>query len=536
MVLDFKISLNRLVCEDRTVFLLYNFYYFCFHTIKSLSMKIRIKEKHLSIDPCSFELPDLSIITGKNGSGKTHLLQALTNKNISEIEKDGQIVNEIRYIGFNELVPKIPSRYNPFKDQQTINKVWEGFSNCKSDYEKGRKPSFIDDNGKSIKNYKLSLGREQAENHELKIILEKLDKSIMEITHEDVFHYYESQDSGKKDYLLPDLAEILKKYYIRLDSNSYNLYLLSQKKDVLGEVLSKEDFIKKYGIAPWNIANDILRRLQMPYQFNNPLGGHRDSEFHLKLIDEAGLAIEHLHLSTGEKVLLSLALAAYDTNNESKGKPDLLLIDEPDAALHPSMSKIMVEIIQEIIVNQQKIPVVITTRHPTTVIASNGISIYEMIRGKSEPQKISTQQAVEHLTEDVPFLRISAEKRRPVFVESKYDVDFYTRLTNILQRKETLSCEPVFLTAKQNGKSNCTDIIDILAALSQTGDEITHGIIDWDTNNQSKPRLIVLGDGERYAIENYVFDPLLLGLFLIHTEKRSNLFSGYFFFFLYRCC
>ena len=46
-----------------------------------------------------------------------------------------------------------------------------------------------------------------------------------------------------------------------------------------------------------------------------------------------------------------------------------------------------------------------------------------------------------------------------------------------------------------------------------------YGIIDWDTTNVSNQRIIVLGENERYSIENYILDPLLMGLFFIREAK-----------------
>jgi hypothetical protein len=203
------------------------------------------------------------------------------------------------------------------------------------------------------------------------------------------------------------------------------------------------------------------------------------------------------------------------------GKPDLLLLDEPDAGLHPSMSKMMVDVLNKNIVLDNKIPTVISTHSPTTIIASDGISIYQMIRGNNIPTKIATQQAVELLSSDIPFLKISNDKRRQVFVESKYDVNYYELLTNIYSRIEQLPSEPIYLPARTSIGSNCTDVIDIVNNLSGNGNEQVYGIIDWDTTNTSKDKVIVIGENERYAIENYLLDPLLMGLLFLRERKLN---------------
>src|SRR5690606_16975334 len=125
-------------------------------------------------------------------------------------------------------------------------------------------------------------------------------------------------------------------------------------------------------------------------------------------------------------------------------KPDLLLIDEPDAPLHPSMSKKMVEILKNKIVELSEIPVIITSHSPTTIICCDGSAVYKMERGTPIPIKTSVQDAIETLSSDIPFLKISNDNRRQVFVESKYDVKYYELITNILNRIETIPSEPIY--------------------------------------------------------------------------------------------
>lgn len=197
------------------------------------------------------------------------------------------------------------------------------------------------------------------------------------------------------------------------------------------------------------------------------------------------------------------------------------------------MSKMMVDVLNKNIVVDNKIPTVISTHSPTTIIASDGISIYQMIRGNNVPTKIATQQAIEILSSDIPFLKISNDKRRQVFVESKYDVNYYELLTNIYSRIEMLSAEPIYLPARTSNGSNCTDVIDIVKNLSENGNDQVYGIVDWDNTNPAKGRIIVLGENERYAIENYLLDPLLMGLLFLRERKLNfsdftlNAYSNY---------
>jgi hypothetical protein len=188
----------------------------------------------------------------------------------------------------------------------------------------------------------------------------------------------------------------------------------------------------------------------------------------------------------------------------------------------PSMSKMMVDVLNKNIVIDNKIPTIISTHSPTTIIASDGIAIYQMIRGDNTPKNIATQQAVELLSSGIPFLKISNDKRRTVFVESEYDVNYYELLTNIyLFQIGMLSSEPVYFPVKKLKKdgSNCTDVINVVGILSKNGNEQVYGIIDWDGKNTSKERVIVNGENDRYTMENYLLDPLLMGVLFIRMGK-----------------
>jgi len=221
---------------------------------------------------------------------------------------------------------------------------------------------------------------------------------------------------AENDFFTAQFALIFKNYHRLFDENNMNKYYLSQDLPATSEILSNEEFIKKNGVPPWDFVNSVLNEIDVPYNVNSPLGTRIESNFSFKLIDRKnGTEISSKDLSTGEKVLMSLALAIYNANGVDS-KPDFLLIDEPDAALHPSMSRKMIKILNDQIVKLSGIPAIITSHSPTTIISSDGISIYQMERGNSIPNKISVQKAVELLSSDIPFLKISNDKRRQVFV------------------------------------------------------------------------------------------------------------------------
>ncbi|NMA74939.1 MAG: ATP-binding protein [Bacteroidales bacterium] len=478
-------------------------------------MKVIVKQKHKSINPpCEFELPEFCVLTGKNGSGKTHLLEAMASSAKTDIVINGSPKNNVRYIPFNGLNPNIHETCDPNTITQHVKNTWKQYDMLKRQ-------------GGGNKQYVLQrINDENMKKHIEKTIIET-HKQFDQLTEDDFADTFDISFMGQNDFFTAQFALIFKNYHRRQEENSINEYYSSKGKTVTKPVLTKEEFNDKYGTPPWEFVNKILLETDIPYEVNSPVGTRLDSNFIFSLKDRtAGFEISSADLSTGEKVLMSLALAIYNTGGDN-GKPDLLLLDEPDAGLHPSMSKKMVDILNKNIVVENKIPTIISTHSPTTVIASQGISIYQLIRGDNIPTKISTQEAVEILSSDIPFLKISTDTRRQVFVESKYDVQYYEQLANILSRQYSLNSEPIFIPARTSNGSNCTDVIEVVNSLTDNGNDQIYGIIDWDTTNISEKRIIVLGEGKRYAIENYLLDPLLMGLlFIRETKVDVSDFSG----------
>ena len=48
------------------------------------------------------------------------------------------------------------------------------------------------------------------------------------------------------------------------------------------------------------------------------------------------------------------------------------------------------------------------------------------------------------------------------------------------------------------------------------------GIIDWDKKNNGNSKVSVLGLNQRYSLENYIFDPIVLANFLLREKILNN--------------
>lgn len=471
-----------------------------------ISVSIIRKYKSLNVVP-PFELPDFCVLTGKNGSGKTHLFQAMTNRQLTAVHIDGVHTNSVNYIPFNGLNPVVGAdcNYRNLLDEQKS--CWEIIKQIKSNY---------------FQNYNVSednfLGEIERRNRyfipQAKEIFKRVNGDIKKITEDIVVEYYSIRPNDDNAFFSSQFASIFKLYANRLEANSYNSFRNSSQGTQL-PVLTSDEFEKKYGPRPWVLINEMLAGAGLKYRVNNPEGQNRDDDFHLQLYDEErGIEVQVNDLSTGERVLMSLALAIYNANENSL-RPDVLLLDEPDAALHPEFSKVLLKAINESIVKKAGVKVVISTHSPTTVALAEESWIYQMEYGLY-PRKVSKKQALSILLKDLEPLRVSVENRRQVFVESRYDVGYYEGLYSLLPQNSIIV--PQFLPASTKTGSNCHDVIEMVSSLRQKGNDLVYGIIDYDNSNNDGVYHYVLGGGNRYAIDNYVLDPIYVALLLIREN------------------
>lgn len=467
-------------------------------------MKVQIKQKYKSIRiPQVIDLPDFVVLTGKNGSGKSHFMEVMTKPEFSAVfDNDENPLTQIKYVPFNGLNPHIEERCEYLGLTNLCKQAWNDVKNLIADYERVKR--FHHD---------ISFKRYVFDDRRRKNLLGKIGEivnwNLSFITEELFFKNYEISSN---EMLSSQFAAIFKLYHNRWLDNEFGKFM-NEKYGHHNKNLAEEEFEKLHGPKPWVLINNMLSSAGLKYQVNHPEGCNKELDFKLHLTDmDTGTEIQVNDLSTGEKVLMSLALSIYNTKEET-ARPDILLLDEPDAALHPEFSKVLVHAIQESIVKEAKVKVMISTHSPMTVALAPEKSIFVMDKGVNKPIKITKQQGINILTKDLDNVRLSIEDRRQVFVESIYDVQYYSRIVLLLLGE--LSTVPHFLPPRSSKGSNCDEVSLIVNALRGIGNDLVYGIKDFDGNNHSSDYVLVLGENTRYAIDNYVFDPIYVAFLLV---------------------
>lgn len=483
-------------------------------------MKVKIRKAHKSIpSDIEFEVPPFAVLTGGNGSGKTHLFEAISDKENGEVHVSGKRLKAISYLPFGALNPQVDQRCDPSQISQKVKLVWQ-------ELEQGiiqvkRRNQILPIVQRAEEDEVIRHMSNQQHRDAVLGISKKIGVMPCMFTEDIIADHISMADLSGSNLFNSQFALIFKAYHVHVLDNKLNKVYEEEGIKDAAKYLKGDEFKEKFGGAPWEFVDSILERLCLPYKVNNPMGSKRDSTFVFKLVNKiTGLEISTNDLSTGEKTLMSLALAIYNTTGIGD-RAEMLILDEPDAPLHPSMSKLMLEILEEEIVKKHNIPVLISTHSPTTIACAPANSLYKISANEKSPIRCDLQDSMRILMYGIPNLRVSTERRRQVFVEHRYDVEYLELLFDVISRRINFNVVPQFLPPHNLNGSNCEAVLEITRKLRDMGNSQVYGLIDWDLKNAPEPQVIVLGMGRRYAIENYIFEPHLMGLYLIYKKFVS---------------
>ncbi|MCP4490021.1 MAG: hypothetical protein GY820_22275 [Gammaproteobacteria bacterium] len=116
------------------------------------------------------------------------------------------------------------------------------------------------------------------------------------------------------------------------------------------------------------------------------------------------------------------------------------------------------------------------------------------------------------------------DSRRQIFVESGNDVEIYEVIYQ--QVKDKLINQEISLCFIPSGQrtdaggigNGCRQVEHIVNSLLKNGAKNVFGIIDRDLSNIESKSIKILGMGERYSIENYILDPLVMAIYLWNKD------------------
>ena len=459
-------------------------------------------------------IPMFSVITGKNGTGKSNLLQGILfgfdigfRKTLQTIKLNVQEGIEISQICSLQNTDKICSlRSNVEEDSKKAfnEKLTPLFEDLK-------KYTFFKQVGQP---YELVF-KEKKSFYDL--IIQKAATSVKQQSAFG-FSYYESElkkcfDKESEVHLadynsLENTAKrVLESIFYEDSPYTREERIASLEKTLLkvNSYLEAKQF--KYCFSEksfhWNKNQGCFDTLELTFPQNNPLSTVPTS---------LGLG----SLSSGEKLELLVLLWQYEQRIPFKNA--ILIMDEPDAHLHPGLVKEIIAIIQTKIIQEWGIQVIMTTHNPTTVSLVPKECLW--VLQNDAPQHIprisrvtSKKEAIQLLTSD--FISVN-EPFKLVFVEAETDKKFYQMIREKLIAEKVIypNEQILFMAHSKNQKDSSCDLVKSIVenCVEHSGDEDKNlrehvfGIVDGD--NKPKPSSPNIFATRRYSIENYIYDPI----------------------------
>lgn len=463
------------------------------------------------------DLPDLCIITGLNGSGKSRLLSKISSGQAS-LRSDGEVIPNLRILEFDsksfnnyQFSNNDGGQYHHNHHDDTVWMMLDQF-NYGTTYD-----------AEAVRNmFRDRLGFMNSD------FSNELQKAIEDGNLEFIRNNIRIPDFKKYSN---SVAAALKNFYdLQVTAHMTEVARREGREaGVLNQPLDVErvlnSVLKKLGLNYEIYGGEEYKNAQIDQKFrmigailpneNNLASAGQESNFLIRLVNRTNHKVISINdLSSGEKSLLSIAsvIAIELQNDESKPRPSVLLFDEPDAHLHPDYSSVLINVFREEFIGRYGFKIIMTTHSPITV------ALAELERSVLMESGIATsvdkQRAIAGLMTGVPHLDILNKNNVYIFVESHNDAKVFSGIFSILSKSGIYKNKPIFLPSSHGGGGGNCGLVEHLA-ISLKDNPIIYGIIDWDTRNIPKDNVYVHSYGRRYSIENLILDPLVLMCFLL---------------------
>jgi energy-coupling factor transporter ATP-binding protein EcfA2 len=495
-------------------------------------MKIGPHSMHKSLkqdELADVDLPDFAVITGANGSGKTHLLELLSFASFGP-ERNQPIMRTgpVRFVGSGELLgltgPQAGRMIGQVPDGG--HQLQRGLAEL-ADRLYAELDETAEEPASALLRHEVATaavadGLITAES--MRQLAARTSRPFWELPPTALVSF--APLSGARANPFADsLVQIFRNW---IQAHVVNdLQSLRQARGEHGYSRSTEEMEALVGPPPWDVFNRTLDLVGLPFQVESPSD----------LLDPQSASAELVHtspempisrlrmedLSSGERTLLGLALVLVNLTavGVTARVPAMVALDEPDATLHPSMVDRLLRMLRTVFFEEFGVRVVLATHSPSTVALAPPESVMLMSRSSvSRLRRVDTDAALAALTVGIPTLSVRSEHRRQVFVEATFDERVYTTLWNLLGDRLGSPITPVFIAsggseqveARSGGSSAVKSLV---RKLREAGSNTALGIVDRDASGGSPEAIYQIQD--RYAVENLLLDPLLLGVRLVNV-------------------
>ena len=350
-------------------------------------MRLEFIKRHLSINAFpQIDVPPLTIVVGVNGSGKTHLLQAIQNgsirNSVAPVTVDGSPpMNEgpvrllastgtpigdgsvyvsingtaghglgMREESFESARRQALSQFSSELDTLTGGKISESLLEGEDIWRMGIDAAVTRGGNAALRmQIEAIFGRAEAEllkplhlnmprarmvrfsGESIQTAAVKLGISPLAVTEQQEKHLRPWQADQFQNNL-PTLFGRYRDAWLR-----NRLGQLKDQDENSSNSMTNEEFAACFGEAPWKQISATFNAFRLPYEAAAP-DLHSFDQVNLMLTKRPGGEVVSIgDLSSGERVLLQFAISSYqyDETIVNVRRPEVLLLDEMDAPLHP---------------------------------------------------------------------------------------------------------------------------------------------------------------------------------------------------------
>ena len=201
----------------------------------------------------------------------------------------------------------------------------------------------------------------------------------------------------------------------------------------------------------------------------------------------------------------------------------ILLLDEPDARLHPSAVYDMLNILKKR--TDLGIQIIMTSHNPTTLCLAEDKNLFLLYEENFEVKiksGLTKYEITNRLTSDLIHIEMPT---KTLYVEGK-DASFYKTLNKIINENSFYGIPFHFhlnITSLKKGFANKSKLIETVKVLEKS----VYGIVDDDDdcNCGNIEYVYNLFHMKRYAKENYILDLInvFFYIFCQQTDLNSNI-------------
>lgn len=549
--------------------------------MENISLKLTSRYKSLQEGFEWNDIPPFAVITGVNGVGKTQLLEVIKGRSerpdsrgyipsiIREITSPNGPENLVfsenisqRTLSLNGLVDYFKNSNQRLVRFRNIDQQIKTYQNLISN-SRLQFSQITDKIGKlqledRIRNYEEQIRNFQnqkldvniyAYDEELKRISRKLSKPVEELSEEEIRLL--AIDNFESLTTVDELSRFIANENLRYMKRVTHLAETHQREET--DMLVAQE-------RPYQTINRLFRQYGFDYfdmQNPFPIDGKLNGE--IRFQGKGGEIVDYNSLSRGEQAIVQFVIWSYGQDFRGN-RLNTMVLDEPDAHLHPSMCKMMVEIFSELSADKERggggIRIIMTTHSPSTVAFAPEGSLFVMQREADNKRVVSpttSEDAIEILSDGIfTFSQAmnhftifsSSPKNNLVFVEGKTDIRHFSRAMQVLgynldveffdmHDATTLSSFIKCTPAKLFNKKSLIALFDCDAEGDKgfRGKDIDIAGVKEVTSEQSEGRSfcikILPPDGlEKYCPVEYLYSKEVLEKNNVLTKRNINEFTN----------